>query len=175
MVVHNPGHDDSLAHAAAAARPGPGLQGLRRRIFVLCRAPFGPPSADGGNVSLPPLLNRAVRLGGELDQGMQGHVHPGAPRLILLHEVCVDAAQNGLMGDDEDILTALELHDDWLEADNDIAIRLAAAVSIVVLVFVAGSKILGIAVFDLLVRQTITDAGIKLVKGLPLQLVVMRR
>lgn len=151
------------------------LQGLRSRILVFGRASFGTPSADGWNVGFPPLLEGAVRLWGEFDQGMQGYIHPGASRLVLLHEVGIDAAENGLVSDDEDVLTPLELHDDGLKTDNNVAIRLSAAISVIVLVFIARSEILGVAVLNLLIRQAVTDARIKLVKGLPLQLVVMWR
>jgi hypothetical protein len=78
------------------------------------------------------------------------------------------------VGDDEDVLAALELHDDGLKTDDDVAVRLAAAVSVVVLVLVAGGEVLGEAVLDLLVRQAIADAGIELIQGLPLQLIVVR-
>lgn len=154
--------------------PGHVLQSLRGRVLVLRRAALGAPRAHGRYVGLPPLLDGAVGLGRELDEGVQGHIHPGALGLVLLHEVCVDAAQDGLVGDDEDVLATLELHDDGLETDDDVAVRFAAAVSVVVLVIVAGGEVLGEAVLDLLVCQAIADAGIELVQGLPLQLIVVR-
>lgn len=77
------------------------------------------------------------------------------------------------MGDDEDVLGPLQLHDDGLQADYDIAIRLAAAVSVVVLVVIAGFKVFRVLVFDVGVREPVTNTSIQLIQSLPLELVIM--
>lgn len=155
--------------------PFPGLQDLGCWVLVLGGASLAPPGADRGDVGLIANLLGAIGAGGQLDEGMKGNVHPGALSLVLLHEVSVDAAQNGLVSDDENVFTSLQFHNNRLKADDDVAIRLSATVAVVVLVFITSSKVLGISVLDLLVSQTVTHARVKLVKGLPLELVVVLR
>lgn len=142
-------------------------------ILVSRRAAFAPPRADRGDVGGFHHLLGMIRLGSQLDQGMEGNRHPWAQLLVLLHEIGIDAADDGLVADDQNILAPLQLHDDGLESDDDIAIRLAASVAVVVLVFVAGREILGEGILDFLVGHTIADTGVELVKGFPLQLVVV--
>ena len=72
------------------------------------------------------------------------------------------------MRDDQDILRALQLHDDGLEADDDVAVRLSPAVAVVVLVLITCSKVLGILLLDFSVRETVADAGVELVECFPL-------
>lgn len=86
------------------------------------RASLASPCADGRDVSLVPLFLRTIGLRCELDQCVQWNVHPGALCLILLHKIGVNAAQDRLMGDDKNILTALELHDDGFKADDNVTI-----------------------------------------------------
>jgi hypothetical protein len=74
------------------------------------------------------------------------------------------------MCDDQDVLTALQLHDDGLQTDHDVAIRFSAKVAVVVLVLVALCKIFWVLLLDLRVCQAVTDAGIKLIERFPLQL-----
>ena len=46
------------------------------------------------------------------------NVHGGAG-----HHIAVDDAEDGLVGDDEDVgFEALELEDDWLKADGEVVI-----------------------------------------------------
>ena len=73
------------------------------------------------------------------------------------------------MGDDDDILAALEFHDDRLETDDHVTVGLTAAITIVVLVVVAGFKVLGVALGDFLIGQAVAHARVKLVEGLPLE------
>lgn len=120
--------------------------------LVFCVAPFLTKGADGGNVRLEALFLGRVRPRGELDEGMKRNFHPGGFFLGYIHVICVDTSQYGLVGDDDDILAALEFHDDRLEADDDVAVTLAASVSVVVLVVVACLEILWVVVRDFLVR-----------------------
>lgn len=102
------------------------------------------------------------------------HSHPRRLRLRLLLVVRIDASQHRLMRDDQDVLRALQLHDDRLEADDDVAVRLTPAVAVVVLVLIARSKVLGVLLLDLGVCEAVADAGVELVECFPLQLVVVR-
>lgn len=76
------------------------------------------------------------------------------------------------MRDDNDIITALQLHDDWLKTDDHVAIRLPPAVAVVVFIVVAGLKVLREAVLDLLVGEAIADAAVEFVECLPFQFLV---
>lgn len=142
---------------------------------MLRRATLSAPRADGRDVGLPSLLVGAVCPGGELDERVQRHVHPGTLGLVLLHEVGVDASQDRLVRHDQDVLAALQLHDDGLEADHHVTVRLAPAVPVVVLVLVAGCEVVGEPVLDLLVREPVAYTRVELVERLPLQLVVVVR
>lgn len=139
---------------------------------MLRRAAPRPKGAHGGDIGLVALLVGAVGLGGQLDEGMQRHLHPGRALLGHVHEVSVDAAQHGLVGDDDDVLGPLELHDDGLEPDHEVAVRLAAAVAVVVLVVVARPEVVRVARLDVLVREPVAHARVQLVQRLPLELLV---
>ena len=144
---------------------------IRRRL-VLGLAALLAPSADGRYVSVDTLLLGLIRTRRELDETVQRNVHPRALILRRAHEVGVDAAQDGLVGDDEDVLAALELHDDGLEADDDVAVGLAAGVAVVVLVGVAGGEVVGVLLLDLGVGEAVADAGVQLVERFPGELFV---
>ena len=100
---------------------------------------------------------------------MQRHLHPRTLLLRHIHIVSIDAPQDGLVRDDDDILAALQLHDDGLEADDHIAVALAAAVAIIVFVVVPGFEVLGVEGLDLGIGQTVADAGVELVEGFPFE------
>lgn len=117
-------------------------------LVMLRHTPLRPPRTNSRDVGFELLDLRPVGLRGELEEGVQGHLHPGAAVLGQLHEVGQDAAHDGLVGDDDDVLAALEFHDDGLEAEDDVAVGLAAAVAVVVLVVVAGFEVFGVFVGD---------------------------
>ena len=71
------------------------------------------------------------------------------------------------MRDDEDVLGALQLHDDGLQADDDVAVALTTQVAVVVLVLISCLEILWEPLLDLRIRQAIADAGVELVKCFP--------
>ena len=73
------------------------------------------------------------------------------------------------MRDDEDVFGAFEFHDDGFETDDDVAVGFAAAVPVVVFVFVAGGEVVGVFGFDFGVSQTVADAGVEFVESFPLQ------
>ena len=89
--------------------------------------------------------------------------------LRQVHKVRINAPQYSLMRNDDDILAPLQLHDDRLQADHDVPVRLPAAIPIVVLVLVARGKVLGILSGDLFVGHAVANARVELVEGLPLE------
>ena len=139
---------------------------------MLRRTPFTPKRAHGGDISLEPLLLGPVRPRRQLDERMQRDLHPRALLLRHIHVVGVDAAQDRLVGDDDDVLAPFEFHDDGFEPDDDVAVGLAAPVAVVVLVVVARLEVFRVAVRNVLVREAVADARVQLVQGLPFELVV---
>lgn len=89
---------------------------------MLRNTAFSAPGTDGFDAGLVDLLLGAVRTRGQLDERVQGDVEPGGFLLVFFHEVGVDAAEDCLVRDDEDVLAAFQLHDDGLEADHDVAV-----------------------------------------------------
>ena len=89
---------------------------------MLRRTPLTPKRADGGNIRLEALLLGTVGPGRQLDERVQRHLHPRALLLRHVHVVSVDAPQDGLVRHDDDVLAALEFHDDGLEPDDDVAV-----------------------------------------------------
>lgn len=141
---------------------------LGTRILVLGRAALPPPRADRLDVSLVSLHFGPIRPRCQLDQRVERYGYPGTLFLRLLHKVRINAADDGLMRDDEDVLAALQLHDDGLEADHHVAVAFASTVSVVVLVFVARLEVIGVKVRYLLVRHSVANASVELVESLPL-------
>ena len=88
------------------------------------------PRGDGGDVSLEPLLLCAICLRRELHECVQRDLHPGALGLREVVEIGENAADDGLVGDDDDVLASLELHDYWFEADDDVTVGFAASVAV---------------------------------------------
>ena len=139
---------------------------------MLRRTPLPSPRAHRRDIRRIPHLLRPVRPRRQLDKRVQRHIHPRALRLVLLHVIRIHTPQHRLMRDDEDILRPLQLHDDGFEPDHHVAVGLAAAVAIVVFVGVSRGEVLRVAVLDVLVGETVADAGVELVEGLPLELIV---
>jgi hypothetical protein len=80
------------------------------------------PGADRGDLRIVSLLQGPVGFRGQLDKGVKGNGHPGRVGLGFLHEVGVDAAEDSLVGHDQDVLRAFQFHDDRLQADNDVSV-----------------------------------------------------
>ena len=145
---------------------------LRRHLLLSLMfrlTALGPPRAHGRDIGAVPVLLRPVGLGGELHERVQRDLHPRALALVHVHEVGEDAADDGLVRHDDDVLAALELHDDRLQSNDDVTVRLAAAVAVVVLVVVARAKVFRVLVLDLLVGHAVADARLELVERLPLE------
>ena len=103
---------------------------------------------------------------------MQRDLHPRALLLRHIHVIRIDAPQNRLMSDNNDIFTALQFHYDGFEPNDDIAVALSATIAIIVFVVVAGAEIFRVAVRDFLIGEAIADARVELVEGFPFELVV---
>lgn len=101
---------------------------------------------------------------------MKRNLHPRTLLLRGVKEVGVDAAQDGLMGDNDDILTALEFHYDGFQADDNIAVGLSSSVAVVILVFITGRKVIGVLYGDILVSKTVANARVEFIQSLPFQL-----
>ena len=76
------------------------------------------------------------------------------------------------MRHDNNVLAAFELHDDGLQAYDDVAIALTAAVPVVVLVVVARLEVFGVLVGDFLVGETVADTRVEFIESFPFKLVV---
>ena len=76
------------------------------------------------------------------------------------------------MRHNDDILAALEFHDDGLQPNDDVAVAFAAAIAVIVFVVVAGAKVFRVLIFDFLIGEAVADAGVELVERFPFELVV---
>lgn len=144
-------------------------------ILMFCGAAFATPGAYGLDLGVVFLQLGVVGARRKFYQGMQRHRHPRTFFLRFLHEVGVDAANDGLMRDDEYVLAAFELHDDGLEADDHIAVALATAVAVIVLILVARLEIFRVLIRNFLVRQPVADTSVEFIQRFPLELVVVLR
>ena len=135
---------------------------------MLGRAALTPPRADSLDVSLVSLHLGPICPWCQLDQRVQRHGDPWAFFLRLLHKVRINAADDGLVRNDEDVLAALQFHYNGLKSGHHIAVAFTSPVPVVVLVFVARLEVIGVKVRYLLVRHTVANASVELVEGLPL-------
>lgn len=87
---------------------------LRGIFLVFGRRALRPPCRNSGDVRLEALLVGAICARRELDERMERHLHPGTLLLRCVEEVGIDAAENGLVRDNDDVLATLQLHDNWL-------------------------------------------------------------
>lgn len=92
---------------------------------MLCNATLGSPRADSFNTSFISDLFGSIGSWSKFDEGVKWDVEPWRPSLIFFHEVGVNAAKDGLVGDDEDVLGAFEFHDDGFETDDDVTVAIA--------------------------------------------------
>lgn len=132
--------------------------------------PLGSPRRHRGDIRLDARFLGPVRARRQLDQGMQRNFHPGASFLACVQEVRVDAPEDRLVGDDDDVFAALEFHDNRLQADDHVAVRFAAAIPVIILVFVARLEIFRVPLRNVLVRKAVAHPAVEFVKRFPLQL-----
>lgn len=74
------------------------------------------------------------------------------------------------MRNNDDVLASFQLHDDRLQADDDVSIAFAPAISVVVLVIVPSLKVFRVPLFNFRIRKAVADAGVKFVQGFPFEL-----
>ena len=129
-------------------------------------------SADSRDVRFKPLLLGRISSWSELDERVQRDFHPRGLFLWYVHVISVDTPQDGLMGDDDDVLASLEFHDDWLKPDDNISVAFATSVSIIIFVIISSSEVFWISIGNLLVGETITGPGIKFIQSLPFKFIV---
>ena len=139
---------------------------------MLRRAALPPPRAHRRDISPEPLLLGTIRPRRELNKRMQRDLHPRTLLLGHIHIISVDTPQHRLVGNNNNILAPLQLHDDRLEPYNHIAVGLAAAVAVVVFVVVARAEVLRVLVCDFLVGEAVADAAVELVERFPFEFVV---
>lgn len=118
---------------------------------MLRRTPLAPPCAHSRDIRLEPLLLGTICPWGQLDKRMQWNLHPRALLLRHIHIIRIDTPQNSLMRDNNNILAALQFHDDGFQPDDDIPIRFAPAVAIVVFVVVTRAEVFRVLVCDFLI------------------------
>ena len=85
--------------------------------------PFRPVSVDGVDVERNHLDLAPVRHRGQLDESVQGHLHVGQLIEGPLGQVAEDAAEHGLVTDDQQVLLSLQLHYHRLQSGNNILIH----------------------------------------------------
>lgn len=136
---------------------------------MLRRTPLTPKRTNRRNIRLEPLLLGTIRPRRQLDKRMQRHLHPRTLLLRHIHIIRINTPQHSLMRHNYDILAALQLHNDRLQPNDDVAVGFAAAVAVVVLVVVAGAEIFRVTVRDFLIGEAVADARVELVEGFPFE------
>ena len=85
----------------------------------------------------------------------------------FVEEIAEDAAHDGLMADDEDVFLPVQLHDDGLQPRDQVLIRFAPRIPIVILILISLGEILRKLLLNLLVGHLVTDASVDFVEGFP--------
>jgi len=129
-------------------------------------------SINSLDIDLESPLLAGIGSGGELDDGMEGDFEVGESLEGVIHKVGVEASEDGLVSNDQDIFLSFQIHEHRFQTLNNIPIGLAILVSVVVLVVVALGKVVGELFLDLFVRQCISLAGLEFVQCLPGELFV---
>lgn len=97
--------------------------------------------------------------------GVQWCVDVGEFVVLLVEQVSQQAANDGLVGDDHDIVFHPQTIQHGSNAFEKIPIRFAFRVTVKELVVVPGSKFSGEALGDLLVSHSIADTRVQFVEG----------
>ena len=137
---------------------------------MLCRSALATPGGHGWNIGLEPLFVRPVRARRQLDQRVKRNLHPWTLLLGSVKEVGIDATEHSLMGHNDDVLTALQFHDDWFQANDNIPVRFSSAITVVVLVFVSSCEVIRILLGNILVSEPVAKSGVEFVQSLPFKL-----
>ena len=79
------------------------------------------------------------------------------------------------MSNDYNVLGTFNLHDNWLKANNDIAIRFTTAVAVIVLILITRFEVFWILFLNLLISQTVANARVNLVESFPFELFIIQK
>jgi hypothetical protein len=121
---------------------------FNRTIMVLRCATLGSPGAHSWDVGLILLSDCPVGPRSQLHERVQRDVHPRTLLLADVLEIRVEAPDDRLVRDDEDVLGPFELHDDRLQTNDNVTVGFTTLVAVVVFVFVPCSEVLGVFFFD---------------------------
>lgn len=89
---------------------------------MLGRSAFPSPGGNCWDVGLEALLLGAVCARRQFDQCVKRNLHPRALLLRHVVKVGIDTSQNSLVGDNDDVFAALELHDNWFQSNYYVTI-----------------------------------------------------
>lgn len=115
---------------------------------------FGSVGVDAVDGHLDGLHGVGVPVQSQLDDGVEGDVDVGDLLEGSLQEVAEDAAEDGLMGDGQDVGLALELSEDRDEAFDHVYVRLALGIAVGEFVGVAERQLFGEVFLELFVGET---------------------
>ena len=101
---------------------------------------------------------------------MQGDFHPWTLLLRNVHEISVDAAENGLVSDNQDVFAPFQLHNDGLKSNDNIPVRFASKIPVVVLIFITLAEILWVLFFNLAISESVAHSRVQFIQSFPLQL-----
>jgi hypothetical protein len=85
----------------------------------------------------------------QLNDNMKRDCQIGQLFMALVLKVCQDGSQYCLMPDDEDVFLSFQLHDDGLEAKDQVSIRFTIRIAVMKLVLVSGCKVVRIALLKI--------------------------
>lgn len=137
---------------------------------MLGDTPFLPKGADSRNVPFESLLFRPICSWCQLDDSVEWNFHPRRLLLRYIHVVSVDASQNCLMRNNDDVLASFQLHDDGLQPDDDVSVAFAPAISVIVLVIIPSLEIFRIPLFNFRISKAVADARVEFIQGFPFEL-----
>jgi hypothetical protein len=124
-------------------------------------------SINSLDIDLESPFLAGIRSRGELDDGVERDLEIRKALEGVIHKVGVQAPEDGLVSNDQDVLLSFQIHEHGFQALNYIPVRLAILVPVVVLIVIALGKIFRELFLDLFVCQRICLAGFEFVQCLP--------
>ncbi len=91
---------------------------------MFCRTALSTPGGNSIDVSFINYLFGAVSSRSKLDETVKRDVEPWRAFLVFLHKVGVDAPEDGLVSNNQDVFAAFKFHDNGFKTDDDIAIAM---------------------------------------------------
>lgn len=145
--------------------------GIRNGLMVFCRTSLPTPCRHRWDICLEALLSRSICFGCELHQRVKRNFQPWRLIGAGIHEIGIDASDDGLMGDDDDVVASLQLHDDWLQSNDHVTIGLSTPIPVIIFVLISRREILRIFLLDFTIRHPVAHARVQLVQSFPFELV----